>query len=83
MNKEWHRGDVMSILDYFRPVSTWSPEKIRQFLREKNPGEYNLVDVRTPKEYERGHLLGARLIPVGEVANRLSELDPNKPTIVY
>jgi rhodanese-related sulfurtransferase len=73
----------MSILDYFKPVSSWSPEKIRQFMKEKNPEEYNLVDVRTPKEYERGHLPGARLIPVGEVANRLSELDPNKPTIVY
>jgi rhodanese-related sulfurtransferase len=73
----------MNILNYFKPVSTWSPEKVRQFLTEKNPEEYNLVDVRTPKEYERGHLPGARLIPVGEVANRLSELDPNKPTIVY
>ena len=73
----------MSVLDYFKPVSTWSPEKIRQLLKEKNPEEYNLVDVRTPKEYEGGHLPGARLMPVGEVANRLSELDPNKPTIVY
>ena len=73
----------MGILDYFKPVSTWSPEEIRQFLKEKNPEEYNLVDVRTPKEYERGHLPGARLIPVGEVADRLFELDPNKPTIVY
>jgi rhodanese-related sulfurtransferase len=73
----------MSILNYFKPVSTWSTEKIRQFLKEKNPEEFNLVDVRTPKEYEGGHLPGARLIPVGEVANHLSELDPNKPTIVY
>jgi len=73
----------MSILDYFKPISTWSPEKVRQFLKEKNPEEYNLVDVRTPKEYEGGHLPGARLIPIGEVANHLSELDPNKPTIVY
>ena len=73
----------MNILNYFKHVSTWSPEKIRQFLKEKNPEEFNLVDVRTPKEYEGGHLPGARLIPVGEVANRLSELDPNKPTIVY
>ena len=73
----------MGILNYFKPVSTWSPEKIRQFLKEKNPEEFNLVDVRTPKEYEGGHLPGARLIPVGEVVNRLSELDPNKPTIVY
>ena len=73
----------MNILSYFKPVSTWTPEKVRQFLKEKNPEEYNLVDVRTPKEYEGGHLPGARLIPVGEVANRISELDPDKPTIVY
>ena len=73
----------MNILNYFKPVSTWTPEKVRQFLKEKNPEKYNLVDVRTPKEYEGGHLPGARLIPVGEVANRLSELDPDKPTIVY
>ena len=73
----------MSILDYFKPVSTWSAEKVRLFLKEKNLEDYNLVDVRTPKEYERGHLPGARLIPVGELANRLSELDPEKTTIVY
>jgi rhodanese-related sulfurtransferase len=73
----------MGILDYFKPVSTRSPEEVRLFLKERNPEEYNLVDVRTPKEYERGHLPGARLIPVGEVADRLFEIDPNKPTIVY
>jgi rhodanese-related sulfurtransferase len=73
----------MSILNYFKPVSTWSAEKIRKFLQEKNPGDYNLVDVRAPKEYEQGHLPGARLIPVGELASRLSEIDPKKPTVVY
>ena len=73
----------MSILDYFKPVSTWPPERVRQFLKEKNPEEYNLVDVRTAKEYEEGHLPGARLIPLGELADRLSELDPLKTTIAY
>jgi rhodanese-related sulfurtransferase len=73
----------MSVLDYFKPVSTWPPEKIRQFLNQKSSGEYNLVDVRQPEEYKQGHLPGARLIPVGELPNRLAELDPNKPTIVY
>jgi len=73
----------VSILDYFKPVSTWPAEKIRQFMKEKNPDEYNLIDVRQPKEYERGHLPGAKLIPVGELKDRLSEIDPDKPTIVY
>jgi len=73
----------MSVLDYFKPVSTWPVEKIREFLNQKSREEYNLVDVRQPKEYEQGHLPGAQLIPVGELPNRFAELDPNKPTIVY
>ena len=73
----------MSIFDYFKPVSTWPAEKVRSFLREKNPEDYHLVDVRTPKEYEQGHLPGAQLIPVAQLADRLSELDPKKPTVVY
>ncbi len=73
----------MSLIDYFKPVTTWPAEKIRTFLKEKSDDEYNLVDVRTLKEYEEGHLPGAQLIPVGELRERLQELDPSKPTIVY
>jgi len=73
----------MSIFDYFKAVPTWSAEKIREFLNQKSSGEYNLIDVRQPEEYEQGHLPGARLIPVGDLPNRLAELNPNKPTIVY
>jgi rhodanese-related sulfurtransferase len=73
----------MSVLNYFKPVSSWTAEEVRKFLKEKKPGDYNLVDVRTPKEYEQGHLPGARLIPLGEIPSRLSELDRSKPTLVY
>jgi len=73
----------MGVLDYFKPVSTWPPEKVRRFLREKNQGEYNLVDVRQPQEYEQAHLPGAQLIPIGELEGRVRELDPNKVTITY
>ena len=73
----------MGVLDYFKPVSAWPPEKVKQFLREKNPREYNLVDVRQPQEYEQGHIPGAQLIPVSELESRVKELDPNKITITY
>ena len=73
----------MKILDYFRPVDTWSAEEVRTFLKERDPDEYNLVDVRTPKEYEKGHIPGAQLMPMAELDARLSELDPRKPTITY
>jgi rhodanese-related sulfurtransferase len=73
----------MGISDYFKPAPSWSTEEVRTFLNEKEPEKYNLVDVRQPKEYEQGHLPGAQLIPLGELANRVKELDPNKPTIAY
>ena len=73
----------MSILNYFKPVSSWTAEEVRKFLKEKKPGDYNLVDVRTPKEYEQGHLAGSKLIPLGEIRAHLSELDRSKPTLVY
>ncbi len=73
----------MELMDYFKPVKTWSTAEVREFLRENNSDEYNLVDVRQPKEYEQEHLPGAKLLPVGELQERLGELDPTKPTIAY
>lgn len=33
-----------------------------------------LIDVRQPEEYQEAHAAGARLIPLGEVAQRVDEL---------
>jgi rhodanese-related sulfurtransferase len=52
----------------------------KKFLEERNLRDYNLVDVRTPKEYEQGHLPSAQLVPVGELTNRLSEKKEAKPS---
>lgn len=73
----------MGLFDYFQPVSTRTAEEIRAFVRDRPAGSYNLVDVRQPGEYERGHLPGACLIPVAELESRLGELDRSKPTITY
>ena len=73
----------MGFLDYFKPVATWTAEEVRAFLRDRSAESYNLVDVRQPKEYESGHLPGARLIPMAELTVRLGDLDRAKPTITY
>jgi rhodanese-related sulfurtransferase len=73
----------MGLMDYFKPVKTWSAEEVKEFLKDKGPGDYNLVDVRQPREYEEEHLPGAQLIPVGDLPTRVGELDPSKPTIAY
>ena len=73
----------MGVLDYFRRVSEWKVQKVRDYLEREKPENYNLLDVRQPDEYEQSHLPGAKLIPVGELADRFRELDPRKPTITY
>ena len=73
----------MGITDYFKPVKSMTAEEVKEFLKNKDLDEYNLVDVRQPKEYERGHIPGARLIPMGEFRDHIKELDQNKPTITY
>lgn len=73
----------MGILDFFSSVKTSRPEEIRAFMQAHKPGEYQLVDVRTLREYKHGHLPGARLIPVNELPGRLTEIERGKPTFVY
>jgi rhodanese-related sulfurtransferase len=75
--------EPMDVHDFFSEVSEWKPDKVRDFLESKSAGDYNLLDVRQPDEYEQGHLPGAKLIPVAELRDRLHELDPKKPAIAY
>ncbi|UCG39075.1 MAG: hypothetical protein JSV00_02225 [bacterium] len=73
----------MSLVDYFRPVPSMTPEEVRAFMDSHDPEQFNLVDVRQPGEYRQGHLPGAKLIPMGDLEARLGEMDPAKPTIAY
>ena len=49
---------------------------------DSNP-DLVILDVRFLYEYEDGHIKNAILIPVGELAGRLDELDKDKETLVY
>lgn len=73
----------MGVLDYFKSVPTMTADAARQFMAERHPDEYNLIDVRQPVEYEEYHIPGANLIPMAELKHRKDEIDPDKPTIVY
>ncbi|MBI5533737.1 MAG: sulfurtransferase [Deltaproteobacteria bacterium] len=42
-----------------------------------------LVDVRQPFEHETCSLPDSLLIPLGELSERLEELDPAQPIVVY
>ncbi len=40
-----------------------------------------ILDVREPSEFETGHIEGATLIPLGTLANRLTELPKDRPIV--
>jgi rhodanese-related sulfurtransferase/rubrerythrin len=67
----------------FTPGANMSPEEARKFIDGHPRDSYQILDVRQPKEYEQGHLAGALLMPVKEVATRLTELDRDEPLLVY
>ena len=73
----------MQIAKLIQKAPNLSPDQLRQFMADNQPGSYTLLDVRQPGEYDKGHLPGAKLIPRPELNARFSELDPDKPLVAY
>ena len=52
--------------------------------RRMDEGEdIQLIDVRQPDEWTFARINGAKLIPLGEILNRMNELDPNRETVIH
>ena len=73
----------MRFIPFFAPVNSLEAEEARTYMKEHRQGTYTLLDVRQPTEYENAHLPGAKLIPLPDLTQRIGELDPGKPLIVY
>jgi sulfur-carrier protein adenylyltransferase/sulfurtransferase len=67
----------------FQKVKSILPDEVRTLIKEKSTDEYCLLDVRQPGEYERGHIPGARLVPLAELQSNLNKIQPDRMTIVY
>ena len=67
----------------FTPVESMDAPEAKKLMDKLGLEDYNLIDVRQPGEYETGHIPGAKLIPMPELNDRINEIDPSKPTLVY
>jgi len=68
---------------FFTPVQSMKPEEAKEFMTGKTQDEFTFLDVRQPGEYEKNHIPGSKLIPIGELDKRLDEIDPGKPVVTY
>lgn len=59
-------------------LKTLTEEQFREGYRKSQ-----LIDVREPNEFENGHILGARNIPLSQMKMRMKELRPDKPVYLY
>lgn len=73
----------MNLRALLQMVPTVTAAELRRELEGSGGSDLVLLDVREPAEYERGHLPGARHIPLGQLADRAGELDPAARTVAY
>lgn len=65
----------------FRGVNEVNTNEALQLINHKNAF---VLDVREPAEYESGHLLNAKLVPLTKLKERIGELEKykDKPIVV-
>jgi len=62
-------------------VQEFSATQLQQFLND-NDVDPLLLDVREEWEFDRCHITGSTLVPMGQIPNHLNELDPDRVTVV-
>lgn len=77
--------DPVNLAGYL--IENLADGRVRQISWEQinslpQDGSTLLLDVRTPEEYKKGHLEGFQNIPLDELRDRLSTLNPEKPAIL-
>ena len=71
--------DLMKAL-FGQPLPSISATEVSEKL--KNGKRPIVVDVRQPDEFRRGHISGAKLIPLGELSSRMNELPKDKEIVL-
>ncbi|EJY56424.1 Rhodanese domain-containing protein [Alicyclobacillus hesperidum URH17-3-68] len=56
-------------------IPQYNADELKRLLQA---GDVQVIDVRTPEEYAEGHIPNVPLRPMQEVADWMSELDPQK-----
>lgn len=57
-----------------------SPLQVQNYLKQQH--QALVLDVREPWEWEKCHLAGSKLLPMGQILAQIETLDKTQPTVV-
>jgi sulfur-carrier protein adenylyltransferase/sulfurtransferase len=77
------KENAMKWLQFLTPAKSIDFKETQEMIDRARADEIVLLDVRQPNEYKQSHIPGATLIPLPELSNRIGEIDPEKPVLVY
>lgn len=79
-------GIMTAILVYLIVKRFIKPKYLKELPEDEFRQGYRksqLIDVREQREFEGGHILGARNIPLSQLKQRSPEIRPDKPVYLY
>jgi hydroxyacylglutathione hydrolase len=65
------------------PVQGLAQVPVHELNTRLPPRDFQLLDVRLPPEWDAGHLPGARYLFLGDLPQKLRNLNPEQPVVVY
>jgi hydroxyacylglutathione hydrolase len=65
------------------PVQGLAQLPVHELNKRLPSHDFQLLDVRTPSEWDQGHLPGARYLYLGDLPQKLEVLDRARPLVVY
>jgi ArsR family transcriptional regulator len=68
---------------YFAARDSMEPVSRDELMTRMRDGLVTVLDVRPADEFAKGHLPGAVNIPLGELEERLAQLDPEQEIVAY
>jgi hydroxyacylglutathione hydrolase len=75
----WLRGGITAWRTQARPVQATPQITVHELKQRLDRGEIDLLDVRQPDEWHRGHVSGARWITGAELPDRIDALVDDLP----
>jgi hydroxyacylglutathione hydrolase len=65
------------------PVQELAQLPVQELNKLAPTRDFQLFDVRTPREWDEGHLPGTGYLFLGDLPEKLRDLNPDKPVVVY